>query len=109
MAVIFVNISVAKVSNNIFVKPSTGAQDFNGYLIVFDKDGRVLKELEKVHVKEIKEDSFNVMEYNIYSIGGYNCSEYEDKEQVAYMENVYSTSSLELIDSTEFKIKDICY
>ena len=105
----FVNISVVKVNNNIFVKPATGAQDFNGYLIVFDKEGKVLKELEKVHVKEIKEDSFNVMEYNIYSIGGYNCSEYEDKEQVAYRENVYSTSSLELIDSTEFKIKDICY
>ena len=105
----FANIEVIKVNNNIFVKPFTGAQDFSGYLIVFDKEGKVLKELEKVHVKEIKEDSFNVMEYNIYSIGGYNCSEYEDKEQVAYMENVYSTSSLELIDSTEFKIKDICY
>lgn len=105
----FANIEVIKVNNNIFVKPFTGAQDFSGYLIVFDKEGKVLKELEKIHVKEIKEDSFNVMEYNIYSIGGYNCSEYEDKEQVAYMENVYSTSSLELIDSTEFKIKDICY
>ena len=105
----FVNISVVKVNNNIFVKPATGAQDFNGYLIVFDKEGKVLKELERVHVKEIKDDSFKVMEYNIYSIGGYNCSEYEDKEQVAYMENVYSTSTLELIDSNEFKIKDICY
>lgn len=105
----FVNISVVKVNNNIFVKPATGAQDFNDYLIVFNKEGKVLKELERVHVKEIKDDSFKVMEYNIYSIGGYNCSEYENKEQVAYMENVYSTSTLELIDSTEFKIKDICY
>ena len=105
----FANIEVIKVNNNIFVKPFTGAQDFSGYLIVFDKEGKVLKELEKVHVKEIKEDSFKVMEYNIYSIGGYNCSEYEDKEQVAYMENVYSTSTLELIDSTEYKIKDVCY
>ena len=105
----FANISVVKVNNNIFVKPSTGAQDFNGYLIVFDKEGKVLKELERVHVKEIKDDSFKVMEYNIYSIGGYNCSQYEDKEQVAYTENVYSTSTLELMGSTEFKIKDICY
>ena len=105
----FVNISVVKVNNNIFVKPATGAQDFNDYLIVFNKEGKVLKELERVHVKEIKDDSFKVMEYNIYSIGGYNCSEYENKEQVAYMENVYSTSTLEHIDSTEFKIKDICY
>ncbi len=105
----FVNISVVKVNNNIFVKPFTGAQDFNGYLIVFDKEGKVLKELERVHVKEIKDDSFKVMEYNIYSIGGYNCSEYEDKEQVAYTENIYSTSTLELMDSTEFKIKDVCY
>ena len=105
----FVNISVVKVNNNIFVKPATGAQDFNSYLIVFDKEGKVLKELERVHVKEIKDDSFKVMEYNIYSIGGYNCSEYEDKEQVAYTENIYSTSTLELMDSTEFKIKDVCY
>lgn len=105
----FAGATVVKVNDNIFVKPFTGAQDFNGYLIVFDKEGKVLKELERVHVKEIKEDSFNVMEYNIYSIGGYNCSEYEDKEQVAYMENVYSTSTLELIDSTEYKIKDVCY
>lgn len=105
----FVNISVVKVNNNIFVKPSTGAQDFNDYLIVFNKEGKVLKELERVHVKEIKDDSFKVMEYNIYSIGGYNCSQYEDKEQVAYTENVYSTSTLELMGSTEFKIKDICY
>ena len=60
-------------------------------------------------MKEIEDDSFEVLEYNIYSIGGYNCSEYEDKEQVAYTENVYSTSTLELIDSTEFKIKDVCY
>lgn len=105
----FANIEVIKVNNNIFVKPFTGAQDFNGYLIVFDKEGKVLKELERVHVKEIKDDSFKVMEYNIYSIGGYNCSEYEDKEQVAYTENIYSTSTLELMDSTEFKIKDVCY
>lgn len=105
----FANIEVIKVNNNIFVKPITGAQDFNGYLIVFDKEGKVLKELERVHVKEIKDDLFKVMEYNIYSIGGYNCSEYEDKEQVAYTENIYSTSTLELIDSTEFRIKDVCY
>lgn len=105
----FANIEVIKVNNNIFVKPFTGAQDFNGYLIVFDKEGKVLKELERVHVKEIKDDLFKVMEYNIYSIGGYNCSEYEDKEQVAYTENIYSTSTLELIDSTEFRIKDVCY
>lgn len=105
----FVNISVVKVNNNIFVKPATGAQDFNSYLIVFDKEGRVLKELEKVNIKEIKDDSFKVMEYNIYATNGYYCSKYEDKEQVAYTENVYSTSTLELIDSTEYKIKDVCY
>lgn len=105
----FANIEVIKVNNNIFVKPFTGAQDFNGYLIVFDKEGKVLKELERVNINEIKDDSFKVMEYNIYSIGGYNCSKYEDKEQVAYTENVYSTSTLELIDSTEFRIKDVCY
>ena len=64
---------------------------------------------ELVRTGKIEDDSFEVLEYNIYSIGGYNCSEYEDKEQVAYTENVYSTSTLELIDSTEFKIKDVCY
>ena len=105
----FMNADVAKVNGNIFVKLVTGAQDYNIYLIVFDKDGKVLKELERVNMKEIEDDSFKVLEYNIYSIGGYNCSEYEDKEQVAYRENVYSTSSLELIDSTEYKIKDVCY
>ena len=105
----FMNADVAKVNGNIFVKLVTGAQDYNIYLIVFDKDGNVLKELERVNMKEIEDDSFKVLEYNIYSIGGYNCSEYEDKEQVAYRENVYSTSTLELIGSTEYKIKDICY
>lgn len=105
----FMNADVVKVNGNIFVKLVTGAQDYNIYLIVFDKDGKVLKELERVNMKEIEDDSFEVLEYNIYSIGGYNCSEYEDKEQVAYTENVYSTSTLELIDSTEFKIKDVCY
>ena len=105
----FMNADVIKVNGNIFVKLVTGAQDYNIYLIVFDKDGKVLKELERVNMKEIEDDSFEVLEYNIYSIGGYNCSEYEDKEQVAYMENVYSTSTLELIDSTEYKIKDVCY
>ena len=105
----FMNADVAKVNGNIFVKLVTGAQDYNIYLIVFDKDGNVLKELERVNMKEIEDDSFKVLEYNIYSIGGYNCSEYEDKEQVAYMENVYSTSTLELIDSTEYKSKDVCY
>ena len=105
----FMNADVVKVNGNIFVKLVTGAQDYNIYLIVFDKDGKVLKELERVNMKEIGDDSFEVLEYNIYSIGGYNCSEYEDKEQVAYTENVYSTSTLELIDSTEFKIKDVCY
>lgn len=105
----FMNADVVKVNGNIFVKFVTGAQDYNIYLIVFDKDGKVLKELERVNMKEIKDNSFEVLEYNIYSIGGYNCSEYEDKEQVAYTENVYSTSTLELIDSTEYKIKDVCY
>lgn len=105
----FMNADVVKVNGNIFVKLVTGAQDYNIYLIVFDKDGKVLKELERVNMKEIEDDSFEVLEYNIYSIGGYNCSEYEDKEQVAYTENVYSTSTLKLIDSTEFKIKDVCY
>ena len=105
----FMNADVVKVNGNIFVKLVTGAQDYNIYLIVFDKDGKVLKELERVNMKEFEDDSFEVLEYNIYSIGGYNCSEYEDKEQVAYTENVYSTSTLELIDSTEFKIKDVCY
>ena len=105
----FMNADVAKVNGNIFVKLVTGAQDYNIYLIVFDKDGNVLKELERVNMKEIEDDLFKVLEYNIYSIGGYNCSEYEDKEQVAYMENVYSTSTLELIGSTEYKIKDVCY
>ena len=105
----FMNADVVKVNGNIFVKLVTGAQDYNIYLIVFDKDGKVLKELETVNMKEIEDDSFEVLEYNIYSIGGYNCSEYEDKEQVAYTENVYSTSTLKLIDSTEFKIKDVCY
>ena len=105
----FMNADVVKVNGNIFVKLVTGAQDYNIYLIVFDKDGKVLKELERVNMKEFEDDSFEVLEYNIYSIGGYNCSEYEDKEQVAYTENVYSTSTLKLIDSTEFKIKDVCY
>lgn len=105
----FMNADVVKVNGNIFVKLVTGAQDYNIYLIVFDKDGKVLKELERVNMKEIEDDSFEVLEYNIYSIGGYNCSEYEDKEQVAYTENIYSTSTLELIDSTEFRIKDVCY
>ena len=105
----FMNADVVKVNGNIFVKLVTGAQDYNIYLIVFDKDGKVLKELERVNMKEIEDDSFEVLEYNIYSIGGYNCSEYEDKEQVAYTENVYSTSTLKLIDSTEFKIRDVCY
>lgn len=105
----FMNADVVKVNGNIFVKLVTGAQDYNIYLIVFDKDGKVLKELERVNMKEFEDDSFEVLEYNIYSIGGYNCSEYEDKEQVAYTENVYSTSTLELIDITEFKIKDVCY
>ena len=105
----FMNADVVKVNDNVFVKLVTGAQDYNIYLIVFDKDGKILKELEKVNMKEIGDDSFEVLEYNIYSIGGYNCSEYEDKEQVAYIKNVYSTSTLELIDSVEYKIKDVCY
>ena len=75
----FMNADVVKVNGNIFVKLVTGAQDYNIYLIVFDKDGKVLKELERVNMKEIEDDSFEVLEYNIYSIGGYNCSEYEDK------------------------------
>lgn len=105
----FMNADVVKVNGNIFVKLVTGAQDYNIYLIVLDKDGKVLKELERVSMKEIEDDSFEVLEYNIYSIGGYTCSKYEDKEQVAYMKNVYSTSTLELTNSTEYKIKDVCY
>ena len=105
----FAGATVVKVNDNIFVRPFTGKQDFNSYLIVFDKDGRVLKELERVNINEIKGDTFKVMEYKIYAFGGYICSQYEGKEQVAYMENVYSTSTLELIGSTEYKIKDVCY
>ena len=64
---------------------------------------------DHLRVSKIKGDTFKVMEYKIYAFGGYICSQYEDKEQVAYTENVYSTSTLELMGSTEFKIKDICY
>lgn len=105
----FINAKIRKYEKQdiMFLELYTKSDNANVYLIVMDSVGNIKYEAPSTSSPVLDGENFIVREYLRFGDNKFLCSEY-DSNDVLYRENTYNTISMNLVSSSDVKIKEIC-
>lgn len=105
----FVNVKIRRniEKDVMFLELYNNRKNGNIYLVVMDLVGNIKYEIPNTSSPSIKGNNFIIKEYLRFADDEYLCEDY-NIEDIAYREVTYNIASLDVVNSKDIKIKEIC-